>query len=398
MNNFYKNALTKLETFLQTEIKTPEEVFSALNMVFLFDNACIYFVTPELLRVEHSYSTKLKYQNIELTSFFKNNIFNLEEDLKLEVFNSKNHILAERLLVKNTVYGIILLEKSTKFSDDEKNLFKTCSILVSNILKDIELTKVIKMQSEALQEGLIETAKANEIIKSQNKKILASDKIKTKFLSHVSHELRTPLNSIIGFSELLQNPKLGKLNNKQAEFVKDIQTASINLLGMINEILDISKIESGSISLNQRPFNISVCINETINILKPLLDKKNIKIIYTPESFTITADYQKLQQVLFNILNNAIKFSPEKDFITIGTTKNKKYIDIAIKDNGCGISAKHLKKIFKKFEQINPTENSTGLGLTISKELIKLHKGKILVKSEVNKGSEFTIKLPHSSV
>ena len=105
MNNFYKNALTKLETFLQTEIKTPEEVFSALNMVFLFDNACIYFVTPELLRVEHSYSTKLKYQNIELTSFFKNNIFNLEEDLKLEVFNSKNHILAERLLVKNTVYG-----------------------------------------------------------------------------------------------------------------------------------------------------------------------------------------------------------------------------------------------------------------------------------------------------
>jgi len=386
--------LSKLEIFFKGGIKTPEEIFLALENIFQINQGCIYFAAPEILRCEYSYPKN--FEDIRLTKEQTANIFNKEK--QLEIFETKSNILAERLTVQNTVYGVILIQREKKFSDNDKSFFKTCALVISTILKDIELTKVIKMQTQALQEGIIETAKANEIIKTQNKKIVAADKVKNKFLSHVSHELRTPLNSIIGFSELLQNPKLGKLNSKQTEFVKDIQTAGIHLLGMINEILDISKIESGTMKLNLRTFDISICIIETLNILKPLYEKKKITIDKNIETTEITADYQKIQQVLFNIINNAIKFSPANDIIKISTKTSKKHLEISIKDNGCGIEPKNHKKIFKKFEQINSTKDSTGLGLTITKELLKLHNATIKVKSELNEGAEFIIKLPISSI
>lgn len=388
------NALSKLEIFFKGGIKTPEDIFSALEDIFSIKEGCIYFVTPETLRCE--YSHKNVFKNISLSPEQTANIF--DNSKNLEIFPLSHDILLERLTVQNTVYGIILIKAEKPFSDYEKRIFKTCALIISGILKDIELTNVIKMQTKALQEGIIETAKSNEIIKNQNKKIVAADKIKTKYLSHVSHELRTPLNSIIGFSELLQNPKLGTLNDKQTEFVKDIQTAGINLLGMINEILDISKLESGTMKLNLRTFEVSNCIEETLNILKPLYEKKNLKIEKILNNAEITADYQKIQQVLFNIINNAIKFSPENETITITTGKTKKFFEIRIKDNGIGIEQANHKKIFKKFEQINSTKDSTGLGLTISRELIKMHSGKISLISELDKGCEFIIKLPLSYV
>lgn len=388
------NALSKIEIFFKGSIKTPEDIFLALKSIFSLEEGFIYFATPETLTCKYYYKTKL--EDIYLTQEQASNVFDLSKNL--EIFPTSQKILSERLTLQNTVYGIILIKSENPFSKYEKRLFKTCALVISNIIKDIELTNVIKMQTIALQEGIIKTAKTNEIIKNQNKKIIEADKVKTKFLSHVSHELRTPLNSIIGFSELLQNPKLGNLNQKQTEFVKDIQSAGIHLLGMINEILDISKLESGTMKLNLRTFDITNCIEETLNILKPLYEKKNLKIEKILNNSKITADYQKLQQVLFNIINNAIKFSPENETITISTTSTKKFLEIKIKDNGIGIAPKNHKKIFKKFEQINSTKDSTGLGLTISKELIKMHNGKISLISELNKGCEFVIKLPLSYV
>lgn len=396
MNVYEKDTLEKLEIFFNGEIKTPDDIFLTLEKIFGKLRSCIYFVTPENLKCKYS-SKNSNFKDIQLNVQQSKKIFDTSAELDLKFFNSKSNINAERLIIQNTIYGIVLIQSEKLLSEHEKRIFKTCALIISNILKDMELTNVIKMQTRALQEGIVETAKANEIIKNQNKKIIASDKIKNQFLSHVSHELRTPLNSIIGFSELLQNPRLGKLNVKQTEFVKDIQTASIHLLGMINEILDISKLESGTMKLNLRNFELTNCIDETLNILKPLYEKKDIDIKKYLKNINITADYQKIQQILFNVINNAIKFSPEKNYITISTNKTKKYIEIKIKDNGCGIAKTNHKKIFKKFEQINATKNSTGLGLTISMELIKMHNGKISLKSELGKGAEFIIKLPLSN-
>ena len=165
---------------------------------------------------------------------------------------------------------------------------------------------------------------------------------------------------------------------------------------MINEILDITKIESGTVKLNLREFDINQAITETLNILKPLYDKKRIKINLECENIIIKADYLKIRQILFNIVSNGIKYSPIEGIIEIKAKASRKNLQIRIKDNGCGIEKKFHRKIFKKFEQIDAKENSTGLGLTITKELVKLHGGKIKLNSEKDKGAEFLIILPIS--
>lgn len=397
MDNYFEDALHKLEIFFTGGIKSSDEIFKVLKSIFDFDRGFVYFLTPDRLRLEYSYPDKKQNCEILITNSQKNCLFNVTKPVDFDIFNTPN-TLAERLVIQNNPYGILVLQSRHNFSQQEKRFFKTCALIISNLIKDIELTKIIKMQTKALQNGIIETDKAYKIIKSQNKKIIETDKIKNKFLSNVSHELRTPLNSIIGFSELLQNPALGNLNEKQSEYIKDIQIAGIHLLAMINEILDISKLESHSMKLNLKTFKISQCINETLNILKPLYERKNIDISKTISDTLITADYQKLQQILFNLLNNAIKFTKNNGNIKISVITKRKYICISIKDNGCGIDKKYHRRIFKKFEQVSQTENSTGLGLTITKELVTMHRGNIKVISDTGKGAEFIVNLPISSV
>lgn len=397
MDKYFEDALHKLEIFFTGSIKTPDEIFKALKSIFNFDKGFVYFLTPERLRLEYSYPNKKQNDDILISNIQKNELFDITKPVNCDLFKASN-TLAECLVIQNNPYGLLVLQSEQNFSQQEKKLFKTCALIISNLIKEIELTKIIKMQTKALQDGIIETDKAYKIIKSQNKKIIAADKIKNKFLSNVSHELRTPLNSIIGFSELLQNPALGNLNEKQSEYIKDIQIAGIHLLGMINEILDISKLESQSMKLNLKTFKISQCINETLNILKPLYERKNITIIKTLNDTTLTADYQKIQQILFNLINNAVKFTDNKGIIEISIIKKRKYICLSVKDNGCGIEKKDLKRIFNKFEQINQTGNSTGLGLTITKELVSMHSGNIKVISNIGKGAEFIVNLPISSV
>lgn len=334
------------------------QIFEVLKEFIPFTSGYIYFDEPR--RLEYSY--------------------NPTED-------TKQKILKENLKIKNTNFGEIIIS-SENFTKEHKKTFQTCAILIANIIKDYELTKIMKMQAEALQ-------KSYQEIKDNNKKLKESEEIKSKFLSHVSHELRTPLNSILGYSDLLTNEFIGKLNNKQKEYLNDIKISGLHLLGMINEVLDMSKIEAGAMQLNLQEFSIELIINEAINTIKPLALKKDIQIKTSLQDFKIKADYQKLQQILFNLLSNAIKFTPPNGVIKIKATQTKTHTIISIEDNGIGISQENLDKIFDKFEQFtNSNEASTGLGLTITKELAKLHNGEISVNSEVNKGSKFTLSIP----
>ena len=194
---------------------------------------------------------------------------------------------------------------------------------------------------------------------------------------------------------MLEKEFVGTLNEKQKEYINDIQTAGLHLLGMINEILDMSKIEANAVKLNLRTFEIHQVILETINIIKPLLVKKNLTLVDNSQDFKIKADYQKIQQILFNLLSNAIKFTPENGKIIVSASIDNKYVTISVEDNGIGIDKKYHKKIFEKFEQFAlQNESSTGLGLSITKELVKLHNGKIKLFSAPNKGSKFIITIP----
>jgi len=171
------------------------------------------------------------------------------------------------------------------------------------------------------------------------------------------------------------------------------------LLCMINEILDISKIEAKAMKISRSRFSVDMMYTEVCNVLRPLAAKKNIRLIKEfEEDFEIFADYQKMQQVFYNLVSNAIKFTPENGEIVLDAVNEKKKVVLSVHDNGIGIDPKYHGKIFAKFVQLDSAytkkESSTGLGLTITKELVELHGGKISVKSEVNNGSTFIIELP----
>lgn len=401
-----EKVLQNINKFYQQDFKTPEQtqkMFELINEVVEFDFGAIFYLVPNELQLkfqtnnifEKTYKIDDKLTEILYTPTIKDITSNLKN-----LFLLKNHLITTRLTIKGTVLGVLCLARKNKpYTQDEQIIIETYSNIIANIIKDIELTQILSHQTKTLEKGLKETHKAYETIKQQNKKIKENEKLQNQFLANISHDLRTPLNSIICLSEILSNKMFGDLNDKQLEYIEDIRISGIRLLGMINEVLDITKLESKTISLNKTNINLTILSNEVINILKPLYNKKNIKIACEfPKDITMIGDYIKLQQVLFNIIGNAIKFSPENSTIEIKITQSNKNIAISIKDYGIGISKTNQKKIFKKFYQVENTlsksELSTGLGLTIAKEFVKLHKGKIEVSSEIQKGTTFTIKLP----
>ena len=401
-----EKVLQNINKFYQQDFKTPEQtqkMFELINEVVEFDFGAIFYLVPNELQLkfqtnnifEKTYKIDDKLTEILYTPTIKDISSNLKN-----LFLLKNHLITTRLTIKGTVLGVLCLARKNKpYTQDEQIIIETYSNIIANIIKDIELAQILSQQTKTLEKGLKETHKAYETIKQQNKKIKENEKLQNQFLANISHDLRTPLNSIICLSEILSNKMFGDLNDKQLEYIEDIRISGIRLLGMINEVLDITKLESKTISLNKTNINLTILSNEVINILKPLYNKKNIKIeCEIPKDITMIGDYIKLQQVLFNIIGNAIKFSPENSTIEIKITQSNKNIAIGIKDYGIGISKTNQKKIFKKFYQVENTlsksELSTGLGLTIAKEFVKLHKGKIEVSSEIQKGTTFTIKLP----
>lgn len=364
MDKFYENALIKIKKFYEINPKQDKDIqkhiFAVLEELISFKFGCIYYFNGEEKTPVYSYKS--------------------DKDFR--------HCIYEHLTINNLPFGLLEIKREKEFSKEEITVFKTCAAIISNIIKEAEINSIVKSQLLALQEG----------ISSQNHaytRIVEAEKAKNQFLANVSHELRSPLNSILGFTELLNAQFTGTLNEKQLEYVQDIRIAGLNLLNMVNEILDMSKIESKTLRLNLTKFQLGRNIQEVLNILAPLYAKKKQQVeINVNSNIEITADYQKLQQILFNLLSNAIKFTPDKGMINISALKTNKYISISVKDNGCGIDKKFHKKIFNKFEQITETPNSTGLGLTITSELVKLHGGKISLKSIPEQGSEFIVKIP----
>lgn len=390
-------------------------LFNKISKIIDFDEGFIYFLNPDSLQLKYSYKEHNNYKKdsiFEIPAKLKKNIFskdgmiltpesNFLKIVKLDGLKKKSYILS-KINIKSTVFGIILLAKKEHnyYSKDDLSILESISAILSYILKDLELSNVFKIQLKALKDGIIEKQEAYRTIKEQNEKILEADKVKNEFLANISHELRTPLNSILGFSDILSTQIYGKLNSKQEEYVNDVKASATHLLGMINEILDMSKIEAHAMKIVKSTFPISRALIEACNLLKPLADKKNIRFEITyKEDFEIFADYQKIQQILYNLISNAIKYSPENDKIDILATYNEEGFKLLIHDNGIGIDPKYHGKIFAKFVQLDNAytkkESSTGLGLTITKELVELHNGKISIISEVNNGSTFIVEIPN---
>ena len=216
----------------------------------------------------------------------------------------------------------------------------------------------------------------------------------------MSHELRTPLNSIIGFSDLLYEQAYGELNEKQLRSVGNISKSGKHLLNLINDILDLSKVEAGKLELNYKEFELATKLNMIRNLLSPIADRKNIKIEIDMDSklTSIRADEDRFVQIMYNLVDNAIKFSYENSLVKIGARKKGDMVEITVKDTGIGIKAEDQNKLFKPFSQVDSFSSKkfqgTGLGLSLVKQIVHLHGGYVWFRSNPGEGSTFAFTIP----
>lgn len=268
----------------------------------------------------------------------------------------------------------------------------------------VHQTEYLRSWEEAHFELLNDTG--SQIAIAVNQAILYSrikeaTRLKSEFLAGMSHELRTPLNAVIGFSEMLLSENYGKINEKQKKFLKNIFVSGDHLLRLVNDILDLSKIESGNMEINYEKFYVKTAINETISVLNGLAANRKVVIETNGDlNLFLTADLRRFKQIMYNLLCNAIKFSHENGKVVVNSIKTGNNIKIEVIDNGIGISKEDRDKIFKKFRQLDSAlsrkEEGTGLGLTLTKKLIELHKGAIDFESEKDKGSNFWFVIPEN--
>jgi len=215
----------------------------------------------------------------------------------------------------------------------------------------------------------------------------------------MSHELRTPLNAIIGFSEILAEKMFGDVNEKQTEYLQDILESGRHLLSLINDILDLSKIEAGRMELELSEFDLPQAIENALILVRERASRRGIRLGRTidPRLGTIRGDERKVKQVLLNLLSNALKFTPEGGRIDVGARLGDQVAEISVADNGIGIAPEDQEAVFEAFRQVGAAERKaegTGLGLPLSRKFIELQGGRIWLKSEPGAGSVFTFTLP----
>src|SRR5438309_4649155 len=248
-----------------------------------------------------------------------------------------------------------------------------------------------------VQERTGQLASANKELELQNREVQRATQLKSQFLASMSHELRAPLNAIIYFSNLLAEKTAGDLTDKQQRFVGHVRNGARHLLQLINDILDLSKIESGLLELRRETFSVSEALPEVLSVIRPLAMAKKIRIEHAEETFSVYADRVRFKQILYNLLSNALKFTPEGGTVRVeGSTGD--LVCIAISDTGVGIRPEDQQLIFEEFRQAGETtrgvKEGTGLGLAITKRLVERHGGTIRVSSELGKGSCFSFTLP----
>lgn len=227
-----------------------------------------------------------------------------------------------------------------------------------------------------------------------------ANQVKSDFLSKMSHELRTPLNAVIGFSEMLLERMVGNLTPKQDEFVRDIRESGRHLLVLVNDILDIARIEAGRMELHITETDLNEVVEGARVTLRPQMVQKHLTFSSTvdPRAALIHADQVRVRQILYNLLSNAVKFTPDGGQVTVEVARLNGEVKLTVTDTGPGISADDQRKLFRPFVQLQATQQweypGTGLGLVLVQRFAELHGGRVGLESEIGKGSRFSVWLP----
>ena len=301
------------------------------------------------------------------------------------------------LLKKGSVMGVLHLESSRleKF----KYYSKSLSILTNHIAVTIENIRLYNQVLNFNKELESRIDEATKELQEKNRELKKMDEMKSDFVSNVSHELRTPLTSIIGYTKLLSQGKLGELNGQQSHVIGVIVSESERLSRLINDVLDLSKLESGKLNVHFEGVDVAQEIKDSLESLKHIAESKDIKLsTKLKNDLVIDSSPDLLKQMIINLANNGIKFTKKGGKVTVTTESNDGKVTIKVRDTGVGIAKEVIPKLFDKFYQVDSSMtreySGTGLGLVIVKHIVDLHGGKIDVKSKPGKGSSFIVELP----
>jgi signal transduction histidine kinase len=252
---------------------------------------------------------------------------------------------------------------------------------------------------QQVEERTRELAGALAKLDDQTRALEAASHHKSEFLANMSHELRTPLNAISGFAQVLRKGLFGDINGKQAEYLDDILSSSRHLLSLIDDVLDLSKVEAGQIELDVAPFSLPATLERGAVTVRDRADRGGVRISVSsaPGVGVVVGDERRIRQVVFNLLSNAVKFTPSGGVVAVAAERVDGVVRVSVTDDGPGIPAEDQQRIFEEFQQADAgrqQREGTGLGLALSKRLVELHQGRIWVESEVGEGSTFVFTLP----
>jgi signal transduction histidine kinase len=252
---------------------------------------------------------------------------------------------------------------------------------------------------QQVQERTRELARALAELDDKSRELEAASHHKSEFLANMSHELRTPLNAISGFSQVLRKELYGEINEKQAEYLDDVLASARHLLSLIDDVLDLSKVEAGQIELQVEPFSLPAALERGVVMVREGATNGGVRISLSsdPGIDTVIGDERRVRQVVFNLLSNAVKFTPAGGTVDIATAQLDGEVRVSVSDTGPGIAPEDQERIFEEFQQASAGKEQregTGLGLALSRRLVELHGGRIWVDSELGKGSTFVFTLP----
>jgi signal transduction histidine kinase/DNA-binding response OmpR family regulator len=280
---------------------------------------------------------------------------------------------------------LLLGRHRTLFSGDDRVLIQALGSQTALLAE----RRAILAEQERLTERLAASVDA----------LSAASKAKSDFVSNMSHELRTPMNAIIGFSELiLSEPRKDQAVSVPVEWAEHIHRSGQHLLGLINDVLDLSKIEAGRLELRPERFDLAAAVTESLASLKPLAERKHLRLESEVPTLSLTADRPRFRQVLFNLLSNAIKFTPEGGFVRVAAAQSGDEIEVSVADSGVGIAPDDQARVFEEFRQVGEAESreaGTGLGLALTRRLVEAHGGRVLLESSPGKGSRFAAVFPN---
>ena len=306
-----------------------------------------------------------------------------EYPLSVEIARRSGHrtVVVVPLFREGKPFGTILLRRQEvrPFSERELALLRTFGDQAAIALENVRLFREIEDKSRQLE---------------------VANKHKSEFLANMSHELRTPLNAIIGFSEVLLEKMFGEINAKQQDYLSDIHSSGRHLLALINDILDLSKIEAGRMELEPSDFDVPTALQNAMTLVRERAQRHGIALSLNidPSVRELRADERKFKQILVNLLSNAVKFTPDGGQVALRARPVDRGLEVSVSDTGIGIAPEDQEKVFEEFRQVGgdykTKQEGTGLGLALARRFVELHRGVITVQSELGKGATFTFTIP----